>query len=788
MATVALELAWIDTTGTVLFIAWEMTVGNWLGAPALTGVPTLTVNGSGGPVATAHGVAKKGTSRWIARYSLASPVAAGATVTVSASAGSCANGAITSSPALSGAAVTNNSTGASAPTSVYVDLDEEPGGLGTAAAPFCSLNEAKVYIASGVTVLATGGSVQTGTAHEWDGVNGWTINSVDGWTLTRWPGASKPVLSGACPILGFDGNTTAGYRVDGMDVEPEFVGYGVGDLTIAVSATNPKTGLSVTFNWPSYGMEEAIGGSEAAQISACQTATSGIGLWAYDSTNDRLWVHSTQGDSSPASDSLDYYVLMQSAANAADKVSGPNESNGASIISSDNWTIDGVDFKHWMERSTGYAVFGQSCTGSTLRNISASCAGRHGIGFAGNDCSTNTIEDCVVDTAGTATDSAIIFYGGSTNVQGCVAQRLTVHCNTILRWDSTDSVRTPLRIGGAAAYTDATGAPGLAGHSSDGATQIDIAGVIYRNCDVYAWADTRIVASTPNATPNACFVFTGTHDSPLVLTLPELYPVQLIECVFVGPVWGACSDGGCTSFVRCYFSGTMGTTNGTAATDAFFRALDSEALFVSCVFSGLGESGTVASALLRSQNSNGEDRAHVIVLGCSLYQRATDASTFDVRRDGTGTDIYGRITAVGCVFRMADDGSSTSRLISGTTVSVAGGIRDRIDFTGNVYDVLIPNNNFGFPDSTINTQAEFTSAADPTGVYDVDLSAAFESNTTLRPAFNSALTLMVAPAASYRGIDTVNNHKYGAWQMFDPMPARMRGSRRDEFTVRPILG
>lgn len=782
MATVALSAAWIDTTGTRLFIAWEMTAGNWLGAPTLTGVPTLTVNGSGGPVATAHGVAKRGTSQWIARYTLASAISAGATVTVSASAGSCANGSITSSPSLSGAAVTNNSTGAASPTSVYVDVTGNVGGLGTEASPFCSVNEAKVYIASGVTIYARGGS-----QHEWDGANGFDVNAsgtITDVSLRQWPNSTRFRLIGACQILGFDGNTTAGYRVDGMDVEPEFIGYGVDSMFITRTTTDPRTGMTVTFNHPSYGMEEALGAAEANQISACQANTTGIGLWAYDSAADQLWVHSTQGNGDPMSDSLGYYVLVQSAANAADKVSGPNESNGISIRNATRWYCD-WDTAHWMERSTGYGVFFQTCVHCTIGPSYHSCLGRHGIGFAVNNCQNNTIDACVVDTAGTTTDSAIIFFSAFTNVEGCVASRLVVHACTILRWNATGANLQPLRRGGASAATNPTPAPGLAAHSSSGVTSINANGVIYRRCRVFSWTDAL-------STANPCVTFTGSHDTPLALEEPSLYAVLCEDCTFCGPVWGACSDKGVTAFDRCIFQGVMGTTNGTAGTDAFFRTTNSEVLFRSCVFSGTGESGTVASALLRSQNSDGDsdaDRAHITVLNCTMYQIATNASMFDVRRYGSGgADRYGRITARRCIFRMADGGSSTSRLISGTTVTAAGGIRDRITFTDNIYDVNIPNNNFGFPDSSINTQAEFTSVEDTTGVYDVDLSATFESDVTLKPRFDAALNLMIAPEASYFGIDTRNNRRYGAWQMFDPVPARIRGFSRDDTTTRPILG
>lgn len=768
MATVALELAWVDRTGTFLFIAWEMTAGNWLGAPALTGVPTLTVNGGAGPAATAHGVAKKGTSRWIARYSLASAIAAGATVTVSASAGSCANGSITSSPALSGAAVTNGSTGVTSPADVYVDCRGEVGGLGTEAAPFCSAHEAKVYLASGVRIHARGGD-----QHEWDGTNGFFFNAtgVTGVQLLQWSGGPLFRLIGACPLLGFDGSTTAAWRVDGMDVEPELIGYGVGSRFVTRTATDPRTGLTETFNHPSYGMEEALGANEAAQIAACQANTTGIGLWAYDSTNDRLWIHSTQGNGDPVADALDYFVLVQSPNNVA-KTGSPNESNGISITNADGWVCE-WETAHWMERSTGYGVFFQTSVRCVIRNSHHSCLGRHGIGFAGNDCYSNQIHgDVTVDTAGTATDSAIIFYSGTTNTYGCVADGLTVHACTLLRWDATDVALNPVRIGGAAAYTNPGAAPGLAAHSSSGATSIDANGVIYRRCRVFSWTDAL-------STPSPCFVFTGTHDTPISLSEPSLYAVLCEDCTFVGPVWGSCSDGGVTAFDRCFFQGTMGTTNGVAGTtNDFARALNSEVLLRSCVFSGTGESGTVASALWRVQNNDGADRAHLTTLYSSYYQSGTDVATFSLYRDGTGTDVFGRVTAYGNVFRMATDGSSSSRLIAGTTVTGAGGIRDRIDFEGNLYDVLIPDNNFGFPDSTINTQAEFASVEDQTGVYDVDLSAAFESDVTLKPSATSVLRTTLTTAAAYRGLDGPSRHRYGAWQLAARSRGRGRGRSR----------
>lgn len=776
MATVALEAAWIDRTGGFLFVAWEMTVGNWLGAPVQSGtVPTIAVNGSAGPALTNHGVAKKGTSRWIARYSLATPVAAGATVTFTALSGSVANGAITSTPSATTAAVTNNSEAAATPTTVYVDMEGEPGGLGTEAFPFCSLNEAKVYLASGVTVYAKGGDVRDGTAHEWDGSNGLTINSLDGWTIAQWPWQAQCVLSGACPILGFDGNTTAGYRVDGMDVHPELIGYGVDDLFVATDAFNPKTGITKTFQWPSFGMEEVDGASEATQISNVQANTTNIGRWAYDSTNDRLWIHSTQGNGNPASDPYDYFVLMRSDA-------GGNVSNGISTLSCDNWTIDGLHVRHFMDRTTAYAIFGQTSTGARITNCRASCYGYHGIGFAANDCRDNTIDNFVIDTAAPTTDSAIVFYSSATDVSGCIAHYGEVHCNTILRWDATAGSRTPVRVGGASAYTNPTGSPGLAAHTSSGVTEIVPAGgVRYAHVDVYGYTDA-------SNTVNPCFVFTGRHTAPVATELLDVYPVIITDCVFSGPVGGQCTDGGATAFDRCWFYGAHGSTNGIGTTDCWSRALNSEVLFRSCVFSITGEAGTVASAIIRSQNNDQADRAHVVMLGCTLYQLAANTALFDVRRDTIGTDVFGRLTARNCILRMVDGGSSTSRLIAGTTVTAAGGIRDRIVFAGNVYDVNIPNNNFGFPDSSINTQAEFTSAVDTTGIYDVDLSAAFASNVTLEPRFDSTLIQMIAPEATYFGIDTRNNRRYGAWQQYVPTLLRVRDTGRDPSTTRPILG
>lgn len=763
MATMALEAAWLDTTGGFLFVAWEMTVGNWLGAPVQSGtVPTITVNGSAGPVLTNHGAAKRGTSQWIARYSLATPVAAGATVAFTALAGSVANGAITSTPSATGAAVTNNSTGAATPTVVYADLSGSVGGVGTEASPFCSLNEARVYIASGVTVYATGSN------HEWDGDNGLTITGIDGWTIDAWPGQPRWYLYGACRILGFDGNTTAGYRVDGVDTKPELIGYGVDDMFVTIRLqikdaagvlqdyVHPKTGQFVDFDWPSYGMEEAAEASEALQIAAVQANTTGIGLWAYDSASDRVWIHSTQGDGDPTADTYGYFMLVRS--NTAGNVS-----NGVSVVASDNWRVSGFRIDHWMEHTTAYAVFGQSAEGATISNGSASCAGRHALGFAATKCADNTMMDLVCDTSGADPDAHFIYYAGvaPNNVTNCRGIRLTGYSNTLLRWDSTPSVRNPWRIVSSGAYQTVGPCQVFAGHSVSSSTIIEVGGLLYIDCQAFAFTDFAL-------TPNMCYQFTG--NSPDVASADRAtasaYPIQFYDPVFAGCVLGGQNDGANVAIVRPYINVDHLGTAGYSATECSSRCQNSQLYLESPVVGGWTKAGTVASAFFRSGNSGTYTETQITARGGTLYNLASDVAIFDVRK-GTGTDNYGMLDVENTILHLADDGSSTSRLISGTTATGAGGLAARISFDRNLYSVNIPNNNFGFPDSAINTQAEWTSVVDPNGVYDVDLSAAFASNATLEPSRKSVIKTLVAPAQTYDGIDTANNERYGAWQQAD---------------------
>ncbi len=245
-----------------------------------------------------------------------------------------------------------------------------------------------------------------------------------------------------------DGTSTNCYRLAGLSSKP--AGVACGWLTRTTAA-------GVRKGW--Y--------QERSSLAACN---SNAGSWYWDGT--LLWVHdeasaNLQADPSPNGHAIEWFRTGQGIL-----LSG---CSGVRLVDLSVWaTVDPAN-------AQGYGIRLDGCEDIQVVSCRSIDCGYHSIGAAGSKSIDILFDSCYSEGAAPTNDSYQVFYGGSVDVSGCIANRCEVVARPLLRWDATDAAPTFITTAAGAAAASQTA---FTAHTGTGFVIAAAGGVRHIECSV----------------------------------------------------------------------------------------------------------------------------------------------------------------------------------------------------------------------------------------------------------------------------------------------------------------
>lgn len=433
--------------------------------------------------------------------------------------------------------------------------------------------------------------------------------------------------------------------------------------------------------------------------------------WFYNTANQTIYVYLPGGDDPRSSGKVGAWLA--DAGGTAFRVSANNVRVSSGKI--DCWIVTTTANTYW-----GFQLNG--VTGCTVEDMVGDSLFYHSFGATGGVCVNNVFRNIRGLTIQRGTDSHLVQYCNSGTLSGCSFSDCEIHLSGLRDYNGD-----PLAV------LSSNPIKGLAGHTGVSGA-IGASGLVYDRVEFIDYADEHALGGTQ------MLVFSGGNGSgPSDRYDAATYQIRMRDCFGFASIIGQCQDDGHLAMERCKLFAD-GTTSG---------GISQSLMNVAAGGSLLLEATTMVGELTATSND--------VVL------RVSDKTTFSnssvMAAGATNGVIFG-----GAAADVVAVQSLFAREIAGALCK--GGTMPLPVFTGCWYDVLISDTAFGTA-ASYNTQAEWTSLVDATGVYDVDLSAEFVDLPTLEPRAGSALRTTRSRINTRRPTG-VNGKPYagnpGAWQ------------------------
>ena len=676
---------------------------------------------------------------------------------------------------------------------------------------YATLYAAQAAAAAGDTISIAKGTVYRDVL----GTNrAWSSTSKSNLTITTHGTGSTPIVTGAVGVASASLTNVA------SDVW-------------SFTVTDAAAVMGVCYNY--YNTTKSSSpcqGSYGGWLTEIRTATPANDLTSVSSTPNSWALSATSGaatvrvniagtGTTPPSDNLIEWVR------------GIANGNAMVFASSDNITVDGINFDRinarYSDGANGAAISIQTSTGSTVRNCTFSDCDDKAVGFTGTTNVNNTAVNCTFrGMAPQQPDSQLNWFASGTNTtSGARATNCTFYVHGLYTRSHGVLPPRPTVVSGWGSGYAGSGNP-VSSHVAAAGTQfvgdVELNGCTFE-ADPAFYFGTASAAYPSGPTPMYCNGSKGVSGDPMIVAN---YPVRVVKCTF--SKWGRIAHGQyeCIAYDRCLMLLNGGHISDTFRDNTQDRgvigfstgATDARLLFSGCyVYNTNLATSTHTTAFLSFGNATSATANNIL---CGLkttfvdgaVPNSTTQATIFVNAIGTATNQSNKMRYVKCAFIGATDASGTlSGVLTGTAASYArrylymssfdharAQIVSQADFSECFYYGMPTTGTTvgGFAGSTggsaVNDAAEWCSSTSGTGIDPAGITGTAPLLASLTTGeVTSASTLMTTEKSlayqHVRGLNNVPGTNIGCWQNGKvSYPYPKRGTFYDITAKRGVYG